>query len=123
MTNPMSSAGILPAVAEASRLRTVQIRKALVRFEHLSSAQDDSAARGLSPGRCKNTISQAEPTARYPSFDGENLCRTSFHSSVENSRGPTSISRGVILKSATRVQGLPFRIRKPFSFRSLTMLE
>ncbi len=55
-------------------------------------------------------------------FD-ENLWRSFCHSSVEKMRGPTSMRRGVILKTATRDQGRPSRMRRPFSFRSLTMLE
>ncbi len=46
-----------------------------------------------------------------------------FHCSEANSRGPTSIRRGIMLKTATRVHGLPERVRKPFSFRSLTIEE
>src|SRR5581483_4808745 len=50
-------------------------------------------------------------------------CRRRSHSSEAKRFGPTSISRGIILKTATRVHGLPLRIRKPFSFRLLTMAE
>ncbi len=36
-------------------------------------------------------------------------------------RGPASMRRGIMLKTATRVQRLPSRVRKPFSLRSLTI--
>jgi hypothetical protein len=42
---------------------------------------------------------------------------------LEKRRGPTSIRRGIILKTATLLHGLPSRVRNPFSFRSLTIWE
>jgi len=51
------------------------------------------------------------------------LCWRVFHSSLEKRRGPTSMRRGIILKTATLLQGLPSRIRKPSSFRSLTRVR
>ena len=47
--------------------------------------------------------------------------RRCSHSSLEKMRGPTSMRRGIMLKTATRLQGRPSRVRKPFSLRSLTM--
>ena len=53
----------------------------------------------------------------------ENARRRLSHSSELKKRGPTSMSRGIMLKTATRDQGRPSRWRNPFSFRSLTMAE
>ncbi len=68
-------------------------------------------------------IADAPRRRRYGASRRASLMRRCSHSSLEKMRGPTSMRRGIMLKTATRLQGRPSRVRKPFSLRSLTMAE
>jgi hypothetical protein len=78
----------------------------------------------------KNTSKTREkpdlPLPTSPNFFLRDQCANfclPFHSSEWNKRGPTSIRRGIIWKTDTLLHGLPSRVRKPFSFKSLTIWE
>src|SRR5579863_2442396 len=87
---------------------------------HLSRVGNDGWGTVGNPSRA--TVSSASPygsgAVRLAIFS-----RRRSHSSLLKIRGPTSMSRGIMLNTATRLQGFPVRVRYPISLRLLTMAE